>query len=442
MEHHPACPDVAWQAGRRATPHLGLVADILAVAAVLAAAAMAPHAASATTWIVEAGCDPPIDDCDCDAIQPCMDLAAAGDTVLVRAGVYRNRQTRTIDIGGQPYTITANVFLRDGVHLVGEEPGHDRQPAAVIDAGGLGIGLLADRVGATTRVEHLTVRNGDASGTSFNGVGGGMLLVAAAPTITGCVFEQNRAKQGGALACELESSPIVTGNVFSDNAAALDGGAILCALGAAVVTDNLFEGNTAAQGAAVSYVAAGRLAGNLFRSNQGTDFLAQIAVQDGRDTGPTLVVEQNVFHDNSSAIFLTTNPLTVLRANTMVLGAAGIDGRDVLDTVEIESNLIVSQVGAGIAWRGAGPPPALLCNDVWQNGVDYVGLDDPTGTDGNIAADPLHCDPVLGEFHLAANSPCSADSSACATPIGALPVGCDPSPVERRSWGAIKAGYR
>jgi hypothetical protein len=75
--------------------------------------------ASARTWVVDAGCVPP-DGCDCREIQPCIDLAAAGDTVLVRAASYVAAEARTVDVAGTPVTIEANVFLKDGVSLVGE----------------------------------------------------------------------------------------------------------------------------------------------------------------------------------------------------------------------------------------------------------------------------------------------------------------------------------
>jgi hypothetical protein len=136
-----------------------------------------------------------------------------------------------------------------------------------------------------------------------------------------------------------------------------------------------------------------------------------------------------------------TNPTTTIRQNTMIRGVTGIDGRNTTDTVQIVNNLIVTESTAGVAWQGA-TLPTVVCNDVWQNGTNYIGITDPTGSDDNISADPLHCDPVLDDFSLAQNSPCAAGNSPCGVQIGAFDVNCPPSAVEPTTWGAVKATYR
>ena len=62
------------------------------------------------------------------------------------------------------------------------------------------------------------------------------------------------------------------------------------------------------------------------------------------------------------------------------------------------------------------------------------------GVDGNISEDPLFCGWEEGNYYLQSDSPC-APGGECGL-IGALPVGCEPSPIMESTWGEIKALYR
>lgn len=81
------------------------------------------------------------------------------------------------------------------------------------------------------------------------------------------------------------------------------------------------------------------------------------------------------------------------------------------------------------------------CCDIYGNvGGDYDDLPGWLGVNGNICADPLFCDPAALDLSIAEDSPCAPDGE-CGL-IGALPVGCGPTPISQRTWGAIKALYR
>ena len=62
------------------------------------------------------------------------------------------------------------------------------------------------------------------------------------------------------------------------------------------------------------------------------------------------------------------------------------------------------------------------------------------GIDGNISEDPLFCGWEEGNYYLQSDSPC-APGGECGL-IGALPVGCEPSPIMESTWGGVKALYR
>ena len=58
---------------------------------------------------------------------------------------------------------------------------------------------------------------------------------------------------------------------------------------------------------------------------------------------------------------------------------------------------------------------------------------------GNIALDPLFCDPAAEDWRLCAESPCAPGAGGCGL-IGALPVGCScPIAAEPATWGRVKA---
>ena len=72
---------------------------------------------------------------------------------------------------------------------------------------------------------------------------------------------------------------------------------------------------------------------------------------------------------------------------------------------------------------------AVSCNDVFGNdGSGYSGFPDPTGTNGNISADPEFCDVPGGDYKIKSTSPCAPANSGGCDLIGALAV-CGISPV-------------
>jgi len=83
----------------------------------------------------------------------------------------------------------------------------------------------------------------------------------------------------------------------------------------------------------------------------------------------------------------------------------------------------------------------LGCNDVWENDIDYFGLPDPTGTNGNLRTDPLVCDPVTDDAALSHYSPLLA--GPCGV-VGANPTpDCDDAvPTVALSWSQVKTLYR
>ncbi len=70
--------------------------------------------------------------------------------------------------------------------------------------------------------------------------------------------------------------------------------------------------------------------------------------------------------------------------------------------------------------------PTFSCCDIFGNqGGDWTeDIVDYLGTEGNVSLDPMFCGSELLNFHLASESPCSADNSGCGSYIGALGTNC------------------
>lgn len=70
----------------------------------------------------------------------------------------------------------------------------------------------------------------------------------------------------------------------------------------------------------------------------------------------------------------------------------------------IVNNVIMSNARSGFH-RSAGTQ-RLAHNNCYGNGVNYSGVPDPTGRDGNLSVDPLFRNAALYDFRLTAESPC------------------------------------
>lgn len=114
--------------------------------------------------------------------------------------------------------------------------------------------------------------------------------------------------------------------------------------------------------------------------------------------------------------------------NTVVgCGGPGIRWESPEVDCDLASNLCVGNA-VGIELVNPISPFLPVCNNSWGNGTDWVGLDDPTGTDGNISEDPRFCDFDAFDLGLAAGSVCLPGNhpDGCNTDlIGALGQSCE-----------------
>jgi predicted outer membrane repeat protein len=241
--------------------------------------------------------------------------------------------------------------------------------------------------------------------------GGGMsLLIRSLPTLFQCTFIDNYADfDGGGLYCAPTTHTTLNECHFSGNSARYRGGGMYCWRGPrAVLNDCTFVDNTAAQGGGLRCWIASptlshcRFIGNTAEKGGGIFFEA--------GTYPIDISHCTFYHnasDSGAALFCKFGvPVTVSN-----------------------SILAFSTYGVGVLCDSV-TVPAFSCTDVYGNAAgDWVGyVADQYGVDGNICADPLFCNPEIGDFSISAYSPCEPGHSGCGL-MGADSVGCFLTPV-------------
>jgi len=161
-------------------------------------------------------------------IQSAIDIAVAGDTVLVAPGTYNER----IDFQGKAIAVRSS----GGAGVT------------ILDAQGFDIAVkMFNREGASTVFEGFTVRNGQ--GPTSCCWGGGLTCLGCAATIRNNVFENNNSWNGGAIVL-LDSGGVpatakIIGNVFRANHAEELGAAVASMNSNPTIQLNQFSSNTA-----------------------------------------------------------------------------------------------------------------------------------------------------------------------------------------------------
>jgi len=312
-------------------------------------------------------------------------------------------------------------------------------------------------------------------------------------TLDGFTITHGRAANGGGIRLTY-SSPTIAHNTIVDNTATSYGGGLYVISPAPTITDNVIVGNAAPYGSGLFLsMTAAQLLNNTIAANTGTGG-AGLYLSESFGT----TIRENVIADNAATVggggMCVDNAIATIVNNTITRNRAGTSGGGVelgtdnsplLANNLIAANTVTSGFGGGLCLRSCSPtlvnntvvgntattggglclhssvptivntivafnssglyafganPPTLRFNCVYGNAAyDYSGLTDPSGTDGNISADPLFADPNYGNFHLQTGSSClDAGASEFAygttdvdgqlrTQSGAVDIGADES---------------
>jgi len=389
---------------------------------------------------------------DAPTIADAMTIVASGDTILLECGTYFEHGV----------SMTKGVTLRSVTGMA---------DCVTIDAQQIERVFSCINPDSVTRLEGLTITNGNAAGAYPDFIGGAINIILAdtGPVFRRCVFSNNHADaNGGAIMGGGSGTPTFYDCEFISNTADNLGGAALagwtvfngsaCSLRFVRCT---FEGNSAHAGGAISQEGMGTT------TFQDCDFTGNLAFAYGavycaRDTSVMISgcsFVQNVDSTSAGAISLWNADNAQIVGSTFFQntswspGGSGALRADSCDVLTIDNCTLVKNVSnAGTIRLNASPSPTishtiiafnviaraiecgdppslpqLSCSDLFLNwGGDYVhcvtGLE---GVDGNFSAHPLFCDLEAGDLTLVNGSPCLAANSPCGALVGAHDQGCD-----------------
>ncbi|HUV36390.1 MAG TPA: right-handed parallel beta-helix repeat-containing protein [Patescibacteria group bacterium] len=255
----------------------------LFVLLVIVAVAFTADAAAGTWYILpEGGGDAP-------TIQAGIDLAAAGDTVLLADGTYTGDGNRDIDYHGKEIVVRSQSGDPELCVIDCQGSESDTHRGFTFQNGEDTLSVLSG----------VTIQNGYCNqGAWPNYHGGAILCNASSPAIRNNIFSNNFAVVGGAVYIYYDAAPLVIDNIFQNNEAMAggalynygtpliagnsfvgdtaysDGGAIKSTSGHITVIDNEFINNDAGiwGGAIMCYGGSGEIVNNLFEENACYDY--------------------------------------------------------------------------------------------------------------------------------------------------------------------------
>lgn len=184
-----------------------------------------PLSAFAAIWRIE-----PDGTGDAATIQAGIDLAVAGDTILLAPGVFTGVGNKDVSFAGKDVHVTSEAGAA----------------STIVDCEGTGraFALFQGESSAAT-IADLTIQGGNPGQA-----GGAIFCASASPTITECVFLGNQGAggntAGGGAIFATSSDITIDGCEFRDNSVpgvAGFGGAVAIAFASATVTDCLFANN-------------------------------------------------------------------------------------------------------------------------------------------------------------------------------------------------------
>jgi hypothetical protein len=408
-----------------------------------------------------------------DRIGSVVAQAESGDTILVEPGLYYEH----IPVGGKSLTFVG-IAGPDQTVLSGERPFEGREGGVLYtetgNAGQLSFRGLTFRDGRGSRIDHNTVAGGALacwsdfwSGelvieechfidnvTDTNGLfaeGGGAVFASYLyqVRISNCEFSGNWTdSRGGAVLCfGSETTAVIEGCWFAVSQAGFTAGAAVYAEGPMSLTiqDCDFEGVEAGfdylYGIQTS-VTHLEVVGNRFRDTV-SSLASKLMVSIGGIGNPegALRIADNVFIGDVGTVDMEEEILVLmggeiqLQGNTFAGCNIQIEGGG--DPIDFSGNIVYM----GFTDINHFPGGTIGCNDFWPDSVS-LGWGD-FDFERNIFEDPLFCEPELGDYRIAWESPCSSENApeGCGR-IGALPEACHVTAVQVTTWGRIKTMYR
>ena len=222
------------------------------------------------------------------------------------------------------------------------------------------------------------------------------------------------------------SNLTITGNTIGGSGEGID-----CSGGSAIISSNTLTSNTAGGGIHCSSLSSASIFNNKISGNSGTSYGGGIYCNNSSST--VLAIYNNFITGNTATskgggIYLSGGTQSSVTNNTIAnntcSGSCGIYLNNAGTTL---TNNIIKGSSVCVAINSGGTTPTVTCNDVWNttlNGNEYSWTPEPTGSNGNISADPAFVS--TSDFHLQSTSSCIDAGSDSAVQTGWLDIDNEP----------------
>lgn len=315
---------------------------------------------------------------DYTSIQSAINASSNGDSIIVDSGTYNEN----IDFSGKNIVLTSKYILANDESFIA---------STIIDGGGLGrVVTFQNGETSSAKLIGFTITNGDC----------GILINGSSPSLDHLTIEDNQASgttsafAGGGIYCHSSSNPLLTNLIIQNNTAYYQGGGISIRNNCNPTLENIQILNNSVDGSGGGISVNGNCTPNLFN---------------------ILVADNQAYGSFGRAG-------GVLCENT---------GTPNLNNVTVVNN--VGVVGGGVACFFAGDHPVFLNSIIWGNSPNNIYLYNGditttysnieggnTGT-GNIDSDPLFTDALNGDYSITVSSPC-VDAGNPSTTLANVPA--------------------
>lgn len=297
-----------------------------------------------------------------DAFQDSLLALGEGDTLFFFPGTYsRNDDLPLLHV------LPSN----DGVVITS-----DSLSRAVLDGAGRDrpVVVIQGPVGSGTVLENLVLAGGSSlSGTWFGG--GGLCITNGECVVRNLTVSGNTALMGGGVFCE-GGAPDLSGLLVENNTALVSGGGA-CFYGSDVL-----------------------LSHSVMRWNTCEDDGGGVYAYQGVTFARNVLLTGNQAGDDGGA-FMQLRGRLLMQFCTLHFNGSGDDGGGILvsscDSLSMESCIVTQNKGKGGVQLKRGDESVFISHCCsWDNEYgNYVNMEDPTGTTGNISEDPLYADSLL-----------------------------------------------